>query len=112
MDYWAIMHASLDANDLLHQLDTWRNADIAANSTYGGVITAALSAISARTIVIPIATDTYFRVEDSERDVASMQNAELRTLDSEWGHSAGIRGNDPRFIEVFDMAARDLLSHA
>jgi homoserine O-acetyltransferase len=99
-----------DANDLLAQIWTWQQADISDNPRYGGDFDAALAAISAKAIVMPCRTDLYFPPEDSEIEVARMQNAELRTIPSIWGHRAGAPGTDPVDIKFVDDAVKDLLS--
>ncbi len=53
---------------------------------------------------MPCDTDTYFRVRDSEIEVAKMPNAELRVIRSAWGHAAGTQ--EAAFI---DEALRELL---
>ena len=98
-----------DANDLLAMLWTWHHADISANATFKGDFTAALKAIHARTIVMPGATDLYFRVRDNELEVEQMPNAELRPIPSIWGHGAGL-GVNPSDNEFIDAALRDLLA--
>ena len=87
-------YRSRDANDLLAMLWTWQHADISANPRFNGDLAAALRAITARAIVMPSATDLYFRVRDNELEVARMPNAELRPIPSTWGHAAG-RGTNP-----------------
>jgi hypothetical protein len=57
---------------------TWQRADISANELYGGDLDKALGAITADAIVMPCETDLYFTVEDSRREIARMQRAELR----------------------------------
>ncbi|MBI3801519.1 MAG: alpha/beta fold hydrolase [Deltaproteobacteria bacterium] len=98
-----------DANDLLAMLWTWQHADISANEIYKGDFAAALRAIKARAIVMPGATDLYFRVRDNELEVAQMPQAELRPIPSIWGHVAGLGVNsaDNAFI---DAALHELLA--
>lgn len=98
-----------DANDLLAMLWTWQHADISANSRFKGDFAAALGAISARAIVMPSATDLYFRVRDNELEVAQMPNAELRPIPSIWGHVAAFGGN-PVDDDFIDAALRELLA--
>lgn len=78
-----------DANDLLAQLRTWAHCDVADCARFGGDLGAALAAIRARTLVMPSTTDLYFRVADSELEMQHLTNAELRPIDSPWGHRAG-----------------------
>jgi homoserine O-acetyltransferase len=96
-----------DANDLLAMLWTWQNADISDNELYQRDFGAALGAITSRSIVMPIETDLYFRVRDSELEVEQMPNAELRTVRSIWGHLAGSNPPDNQFIEA---ALKELLA--
>jgi homoserine O-acetyltransferase len=97
-----------DANDLLATLRTWQGADISANDIYDGDIDAALKAITARAIVMPSSTDFLFQLRDSELEVERMPNAELRPIQSSWGHVAGL-GANPRDNDVVDPALEELL---
>jgi len=99
-----------DVNDFLAQVRTWERADISDNDIYKKDFPAALRAIKARAIVMPSRTDLYFPPEDSEIEVSHMANAELRVLESVWGHRAAAPGTDPRDIAFFDAAIRDLLA--
>jgi homoserine O-acetyltransferase len=99
-----------DANDLLAMLWMWQHADISANELYKGDLKKALGAIRARAIVMPSETDLYFRVEDNRREVASMQNAELRPIPSIWGHRAGNPAQNPEDCAFLRQAVRDLLA--
>ncbi|MDF0546098.1 alpha/beta fold hydrolase [Sphingobium sp. H39-3-25] len=100
----------VDANDILAQIGTWQTADASANPKFGGDLSAALGAITARTIVMPCATDLYFPPEDSAIEVAMMRDAQLRVIQSDWGHRAGSPGSDPVDIAMVDGAIRDLLA--
>jgi|SRR5471032_699251 len=101
-------YRSRDANDLLAMLWTWQHADISANATCNGDLTKALAAIRARAIVMPSATDLYFRVRDNELEVARMPNAVLRPIPSIWGHAAG-RGTNPPDNQFIDAALQELI---
>lgn len=98
-----------DANDLLAMLWTWQHADVSANPRFNGDVRAALAAIRPRAIVMPGATDLYFRVRDCELEVAQMPNATLRPIPSTWGHAAG-RGTNPPDNQFIDAALKELLS--
>lgn len=92
-----------DPDNLLSHLWTWQHADISNNPLYGGDLARALGAITARTVIMPCATDLYFQVEDNRREVECMRQAELRVIESDWGHRAGMPVNNPaddRFIEA------------
>ncbi|MGH9523320.1 MAG: alpha/beta fold hydrolase [Terriglobales bacterium] len=98
-----------DANDLLAMLWTWQNADISDNVRYRRDLKAALGAIKSRAIVMPGATDLYFRVRDNELEVQQMPRAELRPIPSIWGHVAGL-GVNPTDIGFIDNALNELLN--
>ena len=99
-----------DANDLLAMIWTWQQADISADPAYGGDFKKALGAIKARAIVMPCKTDLYFPPEDNELEVAQMPNAELRTIQSIWGHMACVPGLNPEDSRFFESALQELLS--
>ncbi|MGB1882930.1 MAG: alpha/beta fold hydrolase [Gammaproteobacteria bacterium] len=99
---------SNDANDLIAMANTWMAADISANPVFEGDFDKALKAITCRAIVMPGDTDLYFRVPDNEREVRPMPNAELRPINSQWGHGAGF-GIDPADNAFIDDAIRELL---
>lgn len=98
-----------DANDLLATLWTWQHADISDNDVHRRDLTDALGAIKTRAIVLPSTTDFLFQVADSAAEVAQMPNAELRPLESTWGHVAGF-GANPGDNQVVDAALRELLT--
>ena len=97
-----------DANDLLAMLSTWQHADISRNERFGGDFEAALASITCRAIVMPCTTDLYFTVADSAIEVARMPNAELRSIESDFGHFAG-SGQVPDDKAVITAAVRELL---
>jgi homoserine O-acetyltransferase len=106
---WEADHLASDANDLLCVLGSWQAADISQNRTFGGDFARALAAITARAIVMPSSTDLYFPPEDSRREVSGMRSAELRPLQSDFGHVAGgpdRHAPDTAFVE---NAIRELL---
>lgn len=99
-----------DANNVLAQIATWQNADISRNERYEGDFVSALKAIRARAIVMPSRSDLYFPPEDSEIEVAHMPNAELRVIESCWGHRSGAPGGDPVDTAFIEQGIRDLLA--
>jgi homoserine O-acetyltransferase len=78
-----------DANDLLAQMASWQAADVGALEDFGGDTEAALASITAEVLLMPGATDQYFRADDSAREVVHLQHGELRPIPSDWGHWAG-----------------------
>ena len=86
---WEERFARRPAEDLYAQLRTWDAGDISANPIFSGDLAAALGAIRARVLLMPGATDLYFRVADNEAELAQLAHAELRPIPSIWGHRAG-----------------------
>ena len=110
ISFWEGRRLTADANDLLAMLWSWQNADISANPIYDGDLNKALGAIKAKAIVMPGRTDLYFPPEDNEIEVSHMPNAELRPIESIWGHLAGGPGSNEADINFVDDAIRELLS--
>jgi len=99
---WEDSFAAHRAANLYAQALTWQEADISANDLYDGDLPRALAAITARVLLMPSATDLYFRVADNEAELAHLKSAELAVIPSIWGHRAG----SPRTIP----ADRDFLT--
>lgn len=106
---WDRAFLNRDANDLLAQLETWQNGNVAANRTFGGDQAKALGAITARSIVMPSRSDMYFPPEDSAQEVELMPNAELRVIPSCHGHRAGTAASSPEDVAFVGTAIEDLL---
>jgi len=106
-DFWEPFFGRCDANNLLSQLWTWEQGDISANPTYGGDFEAALRAIKARTIIVPIDNDRYFPPVDSQGEAKHIPNAEVRVVESAWGHMALMNPGDRAAI---DAPLRELLA--
>ena len=64
---------------------------------FNGDLDKALAGIKAKAIVMPASTDLYFPPEDSEFEVKHMPNAELRVVETDWGHFGGGPGTSPTF---------------
>lgn len=99
------------AEDLLSMIETWYQSDISDNPIYGGNLEAALEAIKARAIIMPSTTDLYFPLADGEAETRLMPNAELRPIESIWGHRAGNPVQCPEDEAVLRRAVEDLLAH-
>jgi homoserine O-acetyltransferase len=106
---WDRNFAHMAPEDLLAMVQTWQTFDVSDNERYKGAWPAALRAIAPRAIVMPSRTDLYFPPEDSAAAVAHMPNAELRVIESVWGHRAGGPNSDPADIAFIEKAIRDLL---
>jgi homoserine O-acetyltransferase/O-succinyltransferase len=99
-----------NGDDLVGSLDTWYLSDISDNPIYKGDLDKALGAITARSIVMPSATDLYFTTHDSSVETTKMPNGELREIDSIWGHRAGNPTLNPQDETFLKKAVDDLLS--
>ena len=108
VDYWEATFAGFDANNMVSQIRTWLAADIGSSPERQG-FEAALASITARTIVMPGATDAYFPKEDSAFEASHMPNAECRPIPSDWGHWAG-SGRNPQDNAFIGAAVRELLN--
>jgi homoserine O-acetyltransferase len=105
-DFWEPFFLRADANNLLCQLWTWMNSDISANAVYRSDFDAALSSITARTIVLPVDHDRYFPPADSEYEAARIPNGVCRVIPSLWGHMAPM---NPADMPLVDAALSELL---
>jgi homoserine O-acetyltransferase/O-succinyltransferase len=105
--FWETFFLRCDANNLLSQLWTWKAGDISDNTVYGGDLAAALGAIKARTIVLPVDNDRYFPPVDSEYEARHIPGAECRVIRSAWGHMAPMNPGD---IPAIDAALNELLN--
>ena len=99
---WEDRFARRAAADLYAQLQTWHAGDIAD----GGDLPAALAGIEARMLLMPSATDLYFRVADNEAEMPHLRHAELCPIPSIWGHRAGNPASDPADAAFVRAAVR------
>ena len=106
---WEGRYLQLDANDILAMVATWQAGDISDNPLYGGDFEQALGAIKAKAFVMPSRTDQYFPPEDNEIEVALMPNAELRVIETIWGHTGGGPGRNPADTAFIDAQLKELL---
>lgn len=109
MQFFEGFFSQRDANDLLAALWTWEHADISANEVYRNDLGLALESIKARAIVMLSAQDLLFPPSDFQVEVRRMPNAELRTINSIWGHLAGF-GANPADNTFIDAALNELLA--
>jgi homoserine O-acetyltransferase len=86
---WEARFMQRDAANLYAQLQTWMTSDISANALYEGDLARALDAITARVLLMPSATDLYFRVADNEAELPHLRSGQLAPIPSIWGHRAG-----------------------
>ena len=92
---WEERFARRRSADLHAQLVTWEAGDISRDPRYGGDLARALAAIEARVLLMPGATDLYFRVADNEAELRHLHHAKLSPIPSLWGHRAGNPATNP-----------------
>jgi homoserine O-acetyltransferase/O-succinyltransferase len=103
-NFWEPFFLKCDVNNLLSQLSTCFDGDISANPAYNGDFEAALRAIHARMIILPVDTDRYCPPVDAQEEVRHVPNAECRVIESIWGHMAPMNSGD---IPDIDAASRE-----
>lgn len=106
---WEDGFSALPAANLYAQALTWQEADISANDLYQGDLAAALAAITARVLLMPSATDLYFRVADSEAELRHLRRGALAVIPSIWGHRAGAPEGIPADLEFLTANVRSWL---
>lgn len=106
---WEHVFEGRVAANLYARLRTWETADISANELYGGDLRRALRAIRAKLLIMPGATDLYFRVADNEAELPYLASAELRPIPSTWGHRAGNPEDNPEDFAFLRAAVQDWL---
>lgn len=106
---WEDGFTALSAANLYAQALTWQEADISANGLYHGDLPAALAAITARVLLMPCATDLYFRVADSEAELRYLRHGALAVIPSIWGHRAGAPDGLPDELEFLTAKVRSWL---
>jgi len=106
---WEESFATSRAANLYAQALTWAEADISANERYDGDLGRALAAITARVLLMPSATDLYFRVADNEAELEHLKSAELAVIPSVWGHRAGSPQDIPADLAFLTSRVRSWL---
>ena len=86
---WEANFLRRDMRDLLAQLLTWQMGDISANDLFRGDLEMALSAIKAKVLLMPSATDLYFQTDDNRGELPHLSAGKLAEIPSVWGHRAG-----------------------
>jgi homoserine O-acetyltransferase/O-succinyltransferase len=107
---WEDRFGARPAANLYAQLRTWDAADISANALYDGDLAAALRAIKAHVLLLPGATDLYFRTADNEAELPLLADAVLRPIPSIWGHRAGNPMTNPEDEAFIRQHVRALLA--
>lgn len=97
----------MDPNDLICMAWKWQRGDVSRMT--GGNLKEALGRIKAKTFVMPVDEDMFFRVRDCEAEQKMIAGSELRTLKSIDGHLA-LFGADADFLGQVDRNLKDLLA--
>jgi len=108
---WEDRFGARPAANLYAQLRTWDAADISANALYDGDLPGALRAIQAQVLLLPGATDLYFRTADNEAELPYLRHALLRPIPSIWGHRAGNPVVNLIDLEFIKKEVRAWLTH-
>lgn len=98
-----------DAANLYAHLYGWYHGDISANPLYGGDLPKALQAIRAKVLLMPGATDLYFRVADNELELPHLRHGKLLPIPSIWGHQAGNPARNPEDAAFLRQAVGEWL---
>lgn len=106
---WEASFLRRDAANLISMLETWQRADISDNETFAGDIAAALSSITAATLIMPSQTDLYFTPTDCESEAALIPRAKFQPIPSIWGHRAGNSLKNPTDERFIRAAVEELL---
>lgn len=109
---WEERFARRPAADLYAQLCTWEAGDISRDPRYGGDLTRALNAITARLLLMPGETDLYFRVADNAAELPHLRDAVLQPISSIWGHRAGNPSINPADAAFLRDTVRAFLATA
>ncbi len=109
---WEDSFGAYRAANLYAQALTWQEADISANDLYSGDLAKALGAITARVLLMPSATDLYFRVADNEAELSQLRSGALATIPSIWGHRAGSPQGIPADLDFLTRHVRSWLDNA
>lgn len=107
-DFWEGWFLKRDANNLLAQIWTGQHADISANEIYQGDLDRALGSIQADAIIMPASSDLYFPIADAAEEAKRIPGAELRVLETDWGHVAG-EGLNEADTAALEQSISDLL---
>ncbi len=89
LNYMDGFFGSIDANDLLGMLNTWQMGDIGKHEKFRENTKEALANIKCPALVMPSSTDLSFPSRNNIPEVKEMPNAELKVINTKYGHLAG-----------------------
>ncbi|GAA1822503.1 alpha/beta fold hydrolase [Microlunatus capsulatus] len=102
---WEESFATSRAGNLYAQARTWAEADI-SRGVAGGDLPAALASLQASVLLLPGATDLYFRVADNEAELEHLRDGVLHPIPSVWGHRAGNPRTNPEDLAFLRREVR------
>jgi homoserine O-acetyltransferase/O-succinyltransferase len=97
----------MDPNALLSQMHKWQRADVSLHAV--GDLAAALSRITAKTMIMPISHDLFFPPQECEADSQLVPGAKLRVIQSPEGHM-GLNGFEPGYMQQVNTYLTELLA--
>ncbi len=103
---WGTDHQAMHAGNLLAALEMWRAADGGGSL---GALRDRLGNITARTVLMPSVTDSYFTVAENHLEAAWIADGQVRELESPLGHIAGRPGIRAAEQEQVDACLRELV---
>lgn len=109
-DYWEAGFAGRDPDNLLAHIATWQAADISANARHRGDLESAIRAVRAGAMLLPAASDLYFRETDIRAEAAFLADATVTPIVSPWGHRAGNPVRSPADMAFIRDQVRAFLS--
>ena len=89
LNYMDAFFGSIDANDLLGMLNTWQIGDVGKHEKFRNNTKEALANIKCPALVMPSSSDLSFPARNNIPEVKEMPNAELRVINTKYGHLAG-----------------------
>jgi homoserine O-acetyltransferase len=101
--YFSVM----DPNDLLCMAWKWQRGDVSRLTQ--GDLRAALARITAKTFVMPMSSDMFFRPADCQAEWRLIPDAEFRPIETIDGHLA-LFGADAGALAQLDRNLKDLLA--
>ena len=105
--FWERSFLRCDANNLLSRLWTWMKGDISDSTALNGDFEAALGAIKACTIFLPVDSGRYFPLVDSENEAHHISGLECRAVRTISGHMTPMNPGD---VSAIDAALTELLN--
>ncbi|HEU0101449.1 MAG TPA: alpha/beta fold hydrolase [Mycobacteriales bacterium] len=106
--FWEGYWLDRDPNDLLAMMWTWQHGDVGRTPGFDGDTEAALRSIRCPVLSMPCRTDLYFPPEDEQWAAGLIPHAEVRVIDSIYGHFAGLGFSAPDNAFI-DDALKELL---